>query len=217
MLAGVDGIQFVEVHQKIVRQGHLLIELIRQVQVVEIILAQLRWQQAMKEGSFATTLSTNQCWYAFITMKGVHLEPVGHSRQQPRSQISLLLGGEAGQTTEHLADVVFAVPRRQLVQVVADRIMYGYILRMYELYDLRLRTAFFTHLFLLSPADNTIKRLLGQRAPVLIRRGCKLYLPVQYIATEKVIFIEKQLDCERGLEGSIHSTPCNGWFLFHRH
>ena len=54
---------------------------------------------------------------------------------------------------------------------------------------------------------------IGEWSTPLVSRS--LYLPVQHIATETVIFIEKQLDCERCLEGCIHSTPCNGWFLFH--
>ena len=38
MLAGTDGIQFIEVHQEIVRQRHLLIEFVRQVQMSFIFL-----------------------------------------------------------------------------------------------------------------------------------------------------------------------------------
>ena len=41
MLSGADSIQLVEVHQQVVRQRHLLVELVREVQVVQMILAQI--------------------------------------------------------------------------------------------------------------------------------------------------------------------------------
>ena len=153
---------------------------------------------------------------------------MGHSRTQPGGEIALLLGGDARQAAEELADVVLSVPAGQALQVVADRIMYGYIFRVYELQDFRLRTPFLAHLLLLGPADDAVESLLGQRAPVVWRlvpssltvlagllRG-KLHLSVQHIAAEAVVFVEKLLDSERCLEGSIHSSPIDKIFLTHR-
>ena len=81
MLAGTDSVQFVKVHQQIVGQCHLLVELVRKVQMVEIILAQFDGQQAMEESGLATALRTNQRGHTFVAVQGVHLQPVGHSRQ----------------------------------------------------------------------------------------------------------------------------------------
>ena len=41
LLGRADGIELVEVDEEIVRQRHLLVELVRQVQMVEIILTQV--------------------------------------------------------------------------------------------------------------------------------------------------------------------------------
>ena len=228
MLTGADGIQLIEVHQQIVRQRHLLVELVREVQVVQIILTQCRWQQAMEEGGLAASLSANQRGYALIAVKRIHLQPVGHSRAQPGGEIALLLGGDAWQSAEQLADVILSVPAGQCVQIVADRIMYGYIFRVYKLQDFRLRTPFLAYLLLLGPADDAVQGLLGQRTPVVWRvvpsrltvlaglfRG-ELHLSVQHVAAETVVFVEKLLDSERCLEGSIHSSPIDKIFLTHR-
>ena len=42
MLTGADSLEFVKVHQQIVGQRHFLIELVRQVQVVKIVLTKLK-------------------------------------------------------------------------------------------------------------------------------------------------------------------------------
>jgi hypothetical protein len=106
--------------------------------------------------------------------------------------------------------------------------MYGYIFRMHELQNLRLRTSFLAHLFLLGPADDAVQGLLGQRTPVVWRlvfsrltvlaglfRG-ELHLSVQHVTAETVVFVEKLLDSERCLEGSIQSSPIDKIFLTHR-
>ena len=45
LLTGTNGLQLVEVHQQVVGQSHLLVELVRQVKVIQVILAQMRRQQ----------------------------------------------------------------------------------------------------------------------------------------------------------------------------
>ena len=79
VLTGRDGIQLIDVHQQVVGKGHLLIELVRQVQMIQIVRTQMWRQQAHKERCLATTLSANQRRHALITMNGVHLKPVSHS------------------------------------------------------------------------------------------------------------------------------------------
>ena len=83
MLAGTDGIQLIEVHNEVVRQGHLLVELVREVQMVQEIHTQFWRQQTGHKGGLSTALSTNQRRHTLIAMKRVHLKPVGHSRADP--------------------------------------------------------------------------------------------------------------------------------------
>ena len=149
MLRAADGIELIKVHQQIVRQRHLLIKLIRKVQVIQIILAQRWWQQPMEIGGLATALSTNQRRHALIAVKLVHLKPVGHDGAQPDGQKPLLFRSDARQAVEELGDMVLSVPFGQIRQIVADGIISLHILRMHKLHDLRLRTAFLAHLLLL--------------------------------------------------------------------
>ena len=58
MLRRPDRFEFIEVYQQIVRQRHLLIELIRQIEVIQIILTKLWRQQTMIEGGLTTSLRT---------------------------------------------------------------------------------------------------------------------------------------------------------------
>ena len=102
LLTGTDRLQLVEVHQQIVRQRHLLVELIRQVQMIEEIQAQVRRKQTLHEGRLTTTLRTNQRGHTLVAVKRVHLKPVGHSRAQPDGEVVHLLRAEAWQTTEEL-------------------------------------------------------------------------------------------------------------------
>ena len=132
--------------------------------MVQIILAQLRWQQAMEESGLAAALSANQRGHALVAMQGIHLQPVGHSRSQPRCEKSLLLRGDARQTAEELCDVVLTVPCWQTLHIVTDGIVGRHILRMHKLHNLRLRTALLADALLLGPADDAVERLLGQRA-----------------------------------------------------
>ena len=44
MLRGFDGINLVEVYKEVVRQSHLLVELVREVKMIQIVLSQLWWQ-----------------------------------------------------------------------------------------------------------------------------------------------------------------------------
>ena len=59
MLGGTHGIQLIEVHQQVVGQGHLLIELVREVQVVQIVLAKRQGKEATQEGGLTTALGTD--------------------------------------------------------------------------------------------------------------------------------------------------------------
>ena len=83
MLRGSDGLELVEVHNQVVRQRHFLVELVRQVQVVEIVLTQFWRQQAVEESGLATALCSDQRRHALIAVQRVHLQPMGHGRQYP--------------------------------------------------------------------------------------------------------------------------------------
>ena len=56
VLTGTDCLQLVEVHQQVVGQCHLLVELVREVQVVEEVLSQMGWEQSGDEGCLTSSL-----------------------------------------------------------------------------------------------------------------------------------------------------------------
>ena len=58
MLTGADGLQLIQIDQQVVGQCHLFIELVRQIQMVQIVLAQMQGQQAVSEGGLATSLGS---------------------------------------------------------------------------------------------------------------------------------------------------------------
>ena len=116
----------------------------------------------MEIGGLATTLSTNQRGHTLITMKLIHLKPMGHNGAQPDGQEPLLLRSDARQTVEELGDMVLSVPFGQMRQIVANGIISRHILRMHKLHNLRLRTAFLAPLLFLGPADDTVEGLLSQ-------------------------------------------------------
>ena len=123
--------------------------------------------------------------------------------------------------------MVLSVPLRQVAQVVADGIVCWHILGVYKLHDFRLRTAFFAHLFLLGPANDTVKGFLRQRAPIVWRfllgifailtglLSGQLYLSVQHISAEQIVFFEKLLDSERDFERRTQRLPIDKSCLTH--
>ena len=98
MLAGADGFQLIQVHQQIVAQRHLLVELVREVQVIQVVLAQVLRQQSTQERRLATTLGTNQRGHALVAVVCVQLQPVGHRRAHPDGQEVQLLRADAWQS-----------------------------------------------------------------------------------------------------------------------
>ena len=58
MLTRLDGIQLVQVHQQIVGQSHLLVILVRKVDVVHVVHPQTLWKHTSQEGRLATSLRT---------------------------------------------------------------------------------------------------------------------------------------------------------------
>ena len=95
--------------------------------MLQIILAQMRWQQPALEGGLATTLSADQRRHTFIAVKRVHLQPMGHCRAQPDGKIRRLLGADAGQSAKETSHMVLSVPLGQVVEVVADGVVRAYL------------------------------------------------------------------------------------------
>ena len=95
--------------------------------------------------------------------------------------------------------MVLSVPCGQTAEIVADGVEDGYFLRVDILLDLRLRIAL-ADLLALGSQHDAVQRLLRQYAIVtqlsVGRPDSKLHLPVQHVATEKVVIIQKLLDCE---------------------
>ena len=163
MLGGTDGFKFIEVHDEIVCQCHLLVELVREVQVVEIILTHLRRKQPSHEGGLTTALGSDEGRHTLIAVKHVQLEPMGCHRTEPDGKEGMLFGTEAGQTAEQTGHMVLTVPLGQTVEEHLDGIEDRNLVGLKKLRDLRLRTALFQHMLPLGVDDNTVQRLLGQR------------------------------------------------------
>ena len=96
--------------------------------MVQIVLSQLRRQQATHEGGLATTLFSNQRWHTFIAMKYVHLQPMRHYRTNPDSQKTVLFGAEAWDATEHRGHIILSIPVRQCVDERCDGIKHRHFL-----------------------------------------------------------------------------------------
>ena len=79
MLRGANGLQLIQIHQQVVGQGHLLIKPVGKVNGVLIILLQMPRQQATEEGGLTTTLGSDERRHHLISMKAVHLQPMGYS------------------------------------------------------------------------------------------------------------------------------------------
>ncbi len=122
MLAGTDGFQLVEVHQQVIRQRHLLVELVREVEMIQIIAAKVRRQHPTHKRRLATTLRTDQGRHTLVSMQRVHLEPVGNRREEPSREERLLLAAHARQAAEETDDVVLSVPLGQVAEIILDGI-----------------------------------------------------------------------------------------------
>ena len=110
-------IELVDVHQQVVRQRHLLVELIAQVHMVEEVLAQLFGQQQAAEGALAATLCANQRGHHLIAVQRIHLQPVSHHRAHPDGEPVALVAADAGQAVEEGTHVVLAVPGGQRLKL----------------------------------------------------------------------------------------------------
>ena len=73
MLRGTYGIELVEVDEEVVGECHLLVELVREVDVIKVIHPQMFWQQTCHEGRFTTALCADECRHRLVGMKHVHL------------------------------------------------------------------------------------------------------------------------------------------------
>ena len=94
VLLNTDGLELIQIHEEIIRQSHLLVELVAQVQMVHIKLSQLQGQQSTHKGGLTTTLITNKRRHTFIAMKHIHQLPMSHSRTKPDGEIVQLFRGD---------------------------------------------------------------------------------------------------------------------------
>ena len=195
MLRGTDGIQLVEVHQQIVGQRHLLVELVREVQVVKIVLAQMLGQQAAQEGGLATALTAYERGHTLVAVQRVKLQPVGNGRAQPDSQIARLLGGDAGQTAEEVSHVVVAVPLGQVLQIVADGVVHGHRLRMEVELAERLGVTLVVQTLAQHVEHDAVAGTLRERAESLVSLAlaAELHLAVEHVAAKFKMILEIQL------------------------
>ena len=197
MLAGADSLQFIEAYQEVVRQRHFLIELVREVQVVQEILAQMRRQQTLEEGGLSAALSSNERRHNLIAVQGVHLQPMGHTGTQPDAEKILLFCADTRQATEQLRYMVLSVPLGQVVEIIANGVIRANLFRMNKLHDIRLWIGTLADVLALGTKDNAVQRFLRQRTENRFlpfgRLSRKLHLPVQLVATEQVVLVQKLL------------------------
>ena len=209
MLTGTYGVELIKVHKQVVGQRHLLVELVREVQVVQEILLQMLGQQATEERGLATTLRTNQRGHHLIAVQRVHLKPVGHHRAHPYKKVRELLGAEARNATEQLSHMVLSVPLGQVVQVVLDGVERRNVLRVDILLDIRLGVASLADILTFGLHDDAVQRLQGQRTKhrflSLARLDGKLNLAVQHIATQEITVLKELLGCEHSLLRGSHN------------
>ena len=128
-------------------------------------------------------------------MQRIHLQPVGHCRAQPDGEEGMLFGGDARQSGEELSHMVLSVPFGQTVEVLLNRVMVAYLFRVNQLLNLRLGITLFADVLTSGANHDTVQRLLSEH-PVLglfCRKGGKLYLSAQHIATKQVILVQKLL------------------------
>ena len=197
MLTGTDGLQFVKTYQEVVRQRHLLVELVREVQVVQEILAQMRRQQTLEEGGLSAALSSNERRHNLIAVQGVHLQPMSHTGAQPDAEKILLFCADSRQATEQLRYMVLSVPLGQVVKVIANGVIRANLLRMNKLHNIRLWIGTFANILTLGTKDNAVQRLLSQRTENWFlpfgRLNRELHLPVQLVTTKQVVIVQKLL------------------------
>ena len=96
--------------------------------------------------------------------------------------------------------MVLSVPCGQTAEIVADGVEDGHFLRVDKHANVCLGVKQLVLPIAQSVDDNAVQRLRRQRT-IAVRLsvrlfGCKLHLPVQHVATEKVVIIQKLLYCE---------------------
>ena len=125
LLAASHLIQLVDVHEQVVGQRHLLVELVGEVHVVEEVHAQLLGQQQPAESGLAASLPSDEGGHHLVAVEAVLLHPVSHHASQPEVHPVALLGAQARQAVEECVDVVLAVPLRALAEPAGDGIVVG--------------------------------------------------------------------------------------------
>ena len=134
--------------------------------MVQIVLSQSGRQQPHQEGGLAASLSTDERRHTFIAVDGVHLQPVGHNRPQPRGQIAHQLRVHPRQAVEESSHVVLAVPSRQVLQIVGDGVEGVNLIGVDILHDVRLWRAVLTESVTLCADDDSVESRLSQRFPL---------------------------------------------------
>ena len=195
--------------------------------MIQIVLTQVQRQETTHEGGLSTTLSSDERWYALVSMQHIHLKPVGHRRAQPDCEIVQLLGSDAWNASEDFGYVVLSIPLRQSFEECLHRIVLRNLFRLHVLRNFRLRTSLLQNLFALGTNDDAVEGRRRQRTvlQICLIRGAretvelvdsvafslvvslwqnrKLNLPIEDVSTETVVRHEELLDDKRSfLRGS---------------
>ena len=147
--------------------------------------------------------------HILITVQRVHTHPMSDGRAQPDRTPRKLFGSDARDTAKEVRHMVLAVPCRQRLQIVADRVEAGDIVRADILLDIHLRRPAATNARLHSMSRNGIHNLrrhsLPQRFLTIVgRHRSNLRFATQHIASEQVILMEERLNLK---DRSLH--PCH--------
>ena len=110
MLSGTDSFELIEIHDEVVSERHLLVELVAKVQMVKIILSQLQRQQAAHKGGLSASLIAYKRRHTFVSVQHIHLQPVSYGRSEPDGEIVQLFRADTWDTAEDLCNVVLSVP-----------------------------------------------------------------------------------------------------------
>lgn len=125
LLVGAHAVKLVDVDDEVVGEGHIGIELVAEVDVVEIVGTEFFGQEAHGEGALAATLRPDEHGHALVAVKKVHAHPVGHGRTEPGGAPGKLLGGDAGDAAEEGGYVAAAVPLGEMAEEVGDGVKVG--------------------------------------------------------------------------------------------
>ncbi len=114
--------ELIDIDKQIVGKGHIAVELVAEVDMVEVVLTQMFRQKPYCESALATSLRPNQDRHTLIAVQRVHTHPMSNDRPQPDRAPRELFGRDARQSAKEFCNMILAVPLWKRIQVVANRI-----------------------------------------------------------------------------------------------